>query len=277
MTRNQALQELTEELYISYSQIFTYLNCGLKYQFSYVEQRPAERVSVNLPFGLAIHKALERYYRSLKDANRTEPLALLQDLFAETLSHRLKNIPHPVIYKKEAPDEKSAIEMGKRLIQTFYENIDLTGFRIVEVELPLSAKLYDENGQCTDFKLIGFLDLLLMDENGNLVAVDHKTAAKPYAQPSVDEDLQLSSYSYLLAANRFVTPKADIQCRLDVIRKLKKTPRLEHYHSVRNATDRRRFAKIATAVLAGIENRVFIPNRSWLCADCQYIDACKAW
>ena len=276
MTRNQALEKLTEELYISYSQIFTYLNCGLKYHFSYVRQMPAERVSINLPFGLAIHKALERYYRSLKDTNRTEPLALLQDLFAETLSHRLANIPHPVIYKKEAPDEKSAVELGKRLIQTFYESIDLTGFRIVDVELPLSAKLYDEKGQCTDFKLIGFLDLLLMDENGNLVAVDHKTAAKPYAQTSVDEDLQLSSYSYLLAANRFVTPKADIQCRLDVIRKLK-TPKLEHYTTVRTAADRRRFAKIANAVLAGIENRVFIPNRSWLCADCQYIDACKAW
>ena len=276
MTRNQALEKLTEELYISYSQIFTYLNCGLKYQFSYVEQRPAERVGVALPFGNTYHKVLQRFYLSLKEANRTEPLSLLQDLFAETLSHRLKNIPHPVIYKKEAPDEKSVIEMGRRLIQTFYESIDLAGYRIVDVELPLSAKLYDENGQCTDFKLIGFLDLLLMDDNGNLVAVDHKTSSKPYAQSSVDADLQLSSYSYLLASNRFVTPKADIQCRLDVIRKLK-TPRLEHYHTNRTAEDRRRFAKIANRVLAGIENRIFIPNPSWLCSDCQYQDACKAW
>ena len=51
MTRGQKLQLLTEELYISYSQIFTYLACSLKYKFQYVENRPYERISINLPFG----------------------------------------------------------------------------------------------------------------------------------------------------------------------------------------------------------------------------------
>ncbi len=34
---------------------------------------------------------------------------------------------------------------------------------------------------------------------------------------------------------------------------------------------------VANAVLAGIDARVFIPCKSWLCGDCQYISACKSW
>ena len=120
------------------------------------------------------------------------------------------------------------------------------------------------------------LDLVLKDEAGRIIAVDNKTASKPYAQATVDDDNQLTCYAYLLAANRYVFPTAEVHCRLDVLRKLK-TPKLEHYHTVRTADQRRRFAKLATAVLAGIDNKVFIPQPSWMCSDCAYADACKAW
>ncbi len=40
MSKKQAFQAFQSELHISYSQIFTYLACSLKYQFQYVEQRP---------------------------------------------------------------------------------------------------------------------------------------------------------------------------------------------------------------------------------------------
>ena len=52
----------------------------------------------------------------------------------------------------------------------------------------------------------GIIDLLLKDAQGNIIAVDNKTAKQPYAQATVDEDLQLTSYAYLLASNKFVIP-----------------------------------------------------------------------
>jgi putative RecB family exonuclease len=73
-----------------------------------------------------------------------------------------------------------------------------------------------------------------------------------------------------------VFPTAPVHCRMDVLRKLKK-PKVDYHETVRTAEDRKRFAKIANAVLVGIENRVFIPNKSWFCTDCQFIDACEAW
>jgi putative RecB family exonuclease len=276
MTRSQALQLLTEELYISYSQIFTYVACSLKYQFQYVENRPYERISINLPFGGGIHTVLERYYRSLKEKNALEPLNILEELFEDCISLELDHTDIPIIYKKEAPDRKSVIQLGKSMLKAFYENVDLSNLEIVDVEVPLSARLYTDESEPTDFMLIGIIDLILMDEDRELIVVDNKTAVKAKNQSDVDDDLQFSAYSYLLASNRFTFPTATIKCRMDVLRKLKK-PKLEHYHTTRTAEQRKRFAKMANAVLAGIDSRIFIPNKSWLCSDCQFINACQDW
>jgi len=276
MARSKAFQVLTEELHISYSQIFTFLQCSQKFRFQYVEKRPYERISVNLPFGGGIHTAVERYYRTLKNKGQIEPLAILEELFEDCISLELDHTKIPVIYKKEARDRKKVIQLGKAMLKAFYESIDLTGYQIVDVEMPLSARLYTDEFEATDFKLIGIIDLLLMDENRELLVVDNKTAIKPKSKSDVENDLQFSAYCYLLASNRFTFPTANIKCRMDVLRKLK-TPKIEFYDTIRSAQDRRRFAKIANAVLAGIDNRIFIPNKSWLCGDCQYTKACQDW
>ncbi len=272
----QALRQLQQELYISYSQMFTYLNCSLKYQFQYVEQRPAERISSALPFGRMIHSVLETYYREVKEHGHPPQLERLLMLFGEGLSLLEKQSEIPVIFKKEAPDLSSLLEMGHNLIQVFYKSVDLTGIEIVDIEFPLSAPLYDEHGQPLDIMLFGIIDLLLKDASGNLIVIDNKTSKQKKSQSSVDEDLQLTAYSYLLAANGYISPRSEVQCRFDVLRKLKK-PTMEIYTTTRTAEDRKRFAKLTSRILQGIENRVFCPSSGWLCSDCQYKDACKDW
>ena len=269
MSRKQALAEFQSELHISYSQIFIYLACSLKYRFQYVEQRHHEHVSIALLFGSAIHSAIERYYRSLKENGVPDPLWQIQDLFAGSLDADLENRDIPILYKKETPNRESTIQMGKGLLKAFYENIDLTGFEIAGIELPLTARLFNENGEPMDMIVTGIIDLLLRDAQGNAIAVDNKTDKNPYAQETVDEDLQLTSYAYLLASNKFVFPTADVYCRFDVMRKLK-TPKLEQHYTIRTAAHRRKFAKLANALLAGIDARVFIPKKSWMCGDCQF-------
>lgn len=106
--------------------------------------------------------------------------------------------------------------------------------------------------------------------------VDNKTSKQAKSQDAVDDDLQMTAYSYLLATNGYVFPRAEVNCRFDVLRKLK-TPTLEHYFTSRKAEHRKRFSMVATAVLAGIEQRVFIPVKGWLCSDCAYSIACSEW
>jgi len=276
MSRKDALAEFQSELHISYSQIFTYLTCSLKYLFQYVQQRPHEHVSIALPFGSAIHSGIERFYRGIKENGVPDPLWLIQDVFADSLNANLGHRDIPILYKKETPNRVSAIQMGKALLKAFYENIDLTGFEVAGIELPMTARLFNEDGQPMDMMVTGIIDLLLKDAKGYLIAVDNKTAKQPYAQETVDQDLQLTSYAYLLAANKYVFPTADVYCRFDVMRKLKE-PKFEQHYTIRTAAHRRKFAKLANAVLAGIDARIFIPCKSWMCSDCQYITACQDW
>lgn len=83
------------------------------------------------------------------------------------------------------PDRKSVIKLGKAMLKAFYESVDLSGYQIVDVEMPLSARLYTDESEATDFKLIGIIDLLLMDENRELIVVDNKTAIKPKSKSDV--------------------------------------------------------------------------------------------
>jgi putative RecB family exonuclease len=276
MTKRQALQEFKSELHISHSQIFTYTTCSLRYFLKYVRGLPPERISINLPFGSAIHSAIEMYYRSLIDKGRAEPLQAIIGRFEDCLSLDLDHTDVPIIYKKDMSDRDGAMAMGKAVLKAFYESVDLSSFEIVEVEMPLSATLYTDEGRSTDFKLIGVIDLLLMNENRELIVVDNKTAAKPMAQSTADDDNQMTAYSYLLAANKFIFPTAPVKCRFDLLRKLQ-TPKIEHVHTSRTAQDRRQFAKIANAVLAAIEAQIFMPSRSWMCGDCSHSRECQSW
>ena len=276
MPRKQVLQAFNKELHISHNQIFTYLNCSLKYLFQYIESRPMERVSIALPFGSAIHSAMELYYRALKKSRQREQFNAIFDRFETCLELELNNTRMPVIYKKDTPNRKTTIEMGRAMLRAFYENTAIEPDQIVDVELPLSARLYTDDGKLTDFLLVGIIDLLVMDENQEVIVIDNKTAAKPMPQSTADDNGQMTAYAYLLAANKYVFPTTDVKCRFDVLRKLK-TPKLEHVNTKRTAADRRRFAKVAKAVLAGIDAQIYMPQPSWMCGDCGYSNSCKSW
>lgn len=209
-------------------------------------------------------------YNTLKLTGVPEQLSILTELFAEKMTINITSQKIPVIYKKETPDLETSIELGCALLEAFYNSIDMSGMEIIGVELPLSAKITD------DITLIGGIDLLLRDEKQNLIIVDTKTAAKAKTQDDIDNNLQLSGYSHLLVENGYASQSDFILCRMDVLRKLK-TPKLEYYYTTRNLWQRRRFVRIAQTVLAGIENRIFIPTRSWLCTDCQFSNACAGW
>ena len=271
----QSAQEFSQELYISYSQVFTYMNCSLKYKFQYLENKPYERVSIAPIFGSAIHGAIERHYRGLKK-NHIIPLDELVEEFRIQLELNLVQQTVPVIYKKDLKDIETAFAMGGAMLGLIHENDVNSDLVVVDVEVPLTATLYREDGEPTDYKLAGVIDVIFKDQQGNLIVVDNKTAARAMAQNTADENHQMTSYAYLLAANKYVFPTAPVTCRFDVFRKLK-TPKIEHIYTSRTADDRKRFARIANGVLDAIDAGVFIPQSSWLCADCGYQDACGKW
>lgn len=272
------LAKITEQhLHISYSQVWSYLNCSLRYYFQYVRGLPRERTSIALMFGSAIHKAMERYYSDIMNGKTPAELAVLQNLFAEHLGARIEGCTLPIIYKKDTPDKAGALALGSLLLEHVYPKLPPpTGNIVAGIEVPLAAPLVDTHGNPIDMMLTGIVDLVLLDENMHPIVVDFKTAKQAKAQSAADEDLQMSVYAYLMEANNYTDPDKPLECRFQVMRKLK-TPKLETITTTRTKAHRARLVKLLNAVLAGIEHQVFIPNKGWLCGDCAYKDACATW
>ena len=267
------LKDFREDLHISHSQIFTYLNCSLKYYFSYVEGRMPEHRPAAMLFGSAIHAAIARYYKSVLKKGKPEPLSLYQDLFHDHWNWETEDTGIPIAYK-EGQNKDNMLNEGQLLVKTFCESAQ--PMEVIGVEEPYSSVLYDEEGTPTDFKLVGIVDCIQRDKDGKMIIIDNKTANRAYSKDKIEQDLQMTVYSYLAASSGLVPAKSETLHRFDVLLKLKK-PRLDIYYTTRSAADRRRLAKIINQVLRGIEAGVFFPNPSWMCSDCQYAQACVKW
>jgi len=267
------LRDFREDLHISHSQIFTFLNCSLKYYFSYVEGRMPEHRPAAMLFGSAIHAAIARYYKGVLKKGKPEPLSLYQDLFHDHWNWETEDTGIPIAYK-DGQNKEGMLNEGQLLVKTFYEGAK--PMEVIGVEEPYSSVLYDEEGNQTDFKLIGIVDCIQRNKDGNLIIIDNKTANRAYTQDKITQDLQMTVYSYLLCANKLMPAKAETTHRFDVLLKVKE-PRLDIYCTTRSASNRKRLAKIINQVLRGIEAGVFFPNPSWMCSDCQYAQACVKW
>jgi putative RecB family exonuclease len=276
---NTKISDITRNhLHISHSQVWTYLNCSLRYWFQYVKGLPRERTSIALIFGKAIHKALERYYLDIMQDKAPTALATLQEIFTDTVIHGVENSRTPVLYKKDTPDKDQAIAQGRHMLEQVYPELHPgPGLVMAGVEMPLAAPVRDPEGNNMDMVLTGILDLVLMDTaTMTPIVVDFKTAKQAKSQAAADEDIQLSMYAYLMDRAGYSDLSHPLECRFHVFRKLK-NPKLETVTTFRTREHMPRLEKLMQAVLAGIEHQVFIPCKSWLCSDCAYADACGSW
>ena len=87
--------EFENQLHFSFSQLNTYLICPAKYGHSYVWGTPWETKPVALPFGKAIHRGAETYYRNLKDTGEIIPVDQLITTFEMVFDNEIKSTGGP--------------------------------------------------------------------------------------------------------------------------------------------------------------------------------------
>ena len=276
MTPTQSLRVLRQQPHLSYSQINTYLTCSLRYYFQYVKGFAPEHTSSALVLGSTIHSTLARYYDGIKEIGEAESPDTLLEFYRDSMTTELANPRAPVMFGTDAVNADELLVLGEKLLRAYMENPGFNGMEIVATELPLSMPLVTPDGRLTEFHLVGAVDLLLKDQLGRLLAVDHKTARNAPTQEAIDQDLQLSAYTLLLQHNGYVEPGQTLHCCYNVIRKFK-TPKVEKHLTSRTAADTRRFTQIAHAVLSGIEAEVFLPCSGWQCSGCPHQEQCRQW
>jgi CRISPR/Cas system-associated exonuclease Cas4 (RecB family) len=266
--------EMEGQLYFSYSQLNTYLICPAKYGHQYVWGTPPETKPVALPFGRAIHKAAEAYYRTLKDTGEISPVDQVITTFEMVFDKDIKSTEVELTLK-EGETLGALREQGIELLKLFHKEIRLQ--KIAGVEVPFSVSVPDILNGSGDLpiKLVGYYDLVERDEQGTYLIAELKTSGQRFSSLRLEYDLQATTYSYAMTKMKVATSENSCLVRYDVLLKLK-NPAFEHYFVTRTDADHQRLVHLINHILRAIELRVFYRNTGWQCTDCQFRKACFA-
>ena len=263
--------EMRTPPHVSFTQVDQYLRCPLKYRFTYVDCLEPEFAPAALVFGSGIHGAAAFLYRRLAQGTPTA-VADVQGYF-ETL-WTLEAEHRPIQYG-EKESKATLLDLGTKMLAVLCAHVDPAA-EIVAVEQPFSVPLIDvETGEVLERDLVGSLDRLERDAEGQLVVVDLKTAARKYTSLQVEASLQLSVYSYATSMNG-LADQEDLRLRFDVLTKTKQ-PELHRYWTTRDQAANRRLFRLVAEVLHAIEAGVFHPNPGWQCPGCPFRSRCWVW
>ena len=264
-------EEIQNHLHISHSQISTYLICPAKYGHQYVYGTPSETKPAALPFGSAMHKAVENYYRITQETGEVIPVENLITVFNTCLDTEIEKSDVPWSFKNGDTFE-TLRNMGADLLKLFHA--EAAPQNIFAVELPFTVPVPDlTNGGDLPVMLAGVMDLVESDQNGVHCVVELKTSAQRYTDAKLEFDTQATTYSYAMSKMGLTTTEKSTLIRYDVLLKTKK-PAMERYYVTRTTADHRRLIQLINEVLRAIEHRIFYRNPGWQCGDCQFKRAC---
>lgn len=134
----------------SFSRLRSFENCPYGFYKKYIEEIP-EASHFYASYGKFIHEILERYFK--KEISRDEAVDIYISRF----------------FLEVTPDVRMSIignyyDQGKSYLQ----GIERFNERIVGVE-------HEVHFEIAGYPFVGYIDLILEDENKNLIIVDHKT------------------------------------------------------------------------------------------------------
>jgi len=256
-------------LRISKSQIQTYLICPRKFWFQYVTGELPEFVPASLPFGRALHAAVGAFYRALKESGMKPALEFILREFAIVWENEVAG--QRLSFKGKTSVD-SHMGLGKALLQKFYDEVQPR--KVEAIEYPFAVPLSDPNtGETLDVSLVGVVDLIESDEEGNLIIAELKTSSKRYADSQGENQLDGLIYAYAMDQLGFRTTGVETLIRYDVLVKTK-SPAFQQIYFNKTPQDYGRLARWIQEVLQAIDRESFFPNFGWACQNCQFRSRC---
>ncbi len=248
---------------ISVSQLNLYRACSLKYKFHYVDRLPKPFKPAGLAFGSAMHAGIEWLYKERLQEREPTLEELVKMFSAEWYSQKLGG----EVRVKDGESEQELTEQARVLLALYQERGPKSA---THVEFPFKVSLVDfSTGEVLDAPLIGYIDLI---ENNETVD-DVKVTARSMDLDSLDTQFQFLAYDYAFFVLYKTRPKA-----IKLINLIKtKKPKIETMELARPDRDHRWFFHTAKEAMRGIKERVFFPNPSFRCKECEYQEQCGAW
>jgi RecB family exonuclease len=237
---------------LSYSAISSYLDCPLKYYYSYVERRPTPDTPA-LAFGKSVHEALRWLYdvKTPEPHTRNELIDYLDECWLKE--------------GYSSPEERLRYFLHARSVLDLYYRNNIVEGEALEMPVALEHKFLIDLDFC---ELSGVIDRMDRLPDGTFEILDYKTNRRLPPAKKLARDLQLPLY----------TASAEKIWQVEVSRATFYYLVLNHRHSVHVGLERVEEAldevrKVAEAV----SRERFDPCRNNLCPWCDFIPDCPVW
>jgi RecB family exonuclease len=231
---------------LSNTRVETYLDCPQRYKFRYLD-RIHEEPRVELEFGKLIHEVLQ-------------------------FLHHPKNTSQPTVDDLNSRYEKGWANLPELEGLQHYKPLGLTMLRNYHsAHLPLKEKILAVEQRfrlpLDDHALVGAMDRVGQDEDGNILITDYKTSKTLPTQPDVDRNKQVIIYHH---SARELYPGRPVTVRLHFLRfdfLFESVPTEEAWIEVKSEMLRAAY---------GIQSGHFTPKPGWICEYCDYTTLCPA-
>lgn len=208
-----------------------------------------------------MHAALASYYLALRDGEEPGHDKVVQH-YQEAFDHDARQEPPLLLDDGEAVEQVRA--GGGALVRAFLDNVQPPG-RVLAVERAVRADIVDpDTGEVLEEQLLAYVDAGV-EVGGQLVVLEHKTAARAWSQDQLDFDLQVSLYLALTSADTV---------RLQVLTKTKVAKFLT-YKLRRTEREMTEAVTIVCRVLDAIRAGAYWPSPGWACRECEFRKQCR--
>ena len=250
----------------SKSKLNTYLACPMKYYLHYELGMRALKTSTTLVEGSAIHHLVESglvYGRYITDALEEASRSFWQERPFERCAYETEE------------EYLAAQELCLRQSRIFLDELGPLPARSMELELesclihPLTRQINEE------ISLIGYLDLLLVAQDGTPYLVDLKTVSRSPRDRMAHVALELSMYGYLYAQPFVEMDFTRISVALIYLIRTKQ-PKVHWDESTRSLPHFVEIFDICEKVADLIDQRCFWKNPGMHCSWCDQQSLCYA-
>ena len=236
---------------LSFSRIDTHRTCPRKFRYQYIDRIPS-RPAPALSFGSSIHEALELFY------DRKLPVEPTEDELVGFLYDTWDSSGFADVTRDE---QKRWYQQGQDVLRRYHRRV--TG----SYQLPVATEAWFEL-PFEEAVVVGSIDRVDQDEDGNLRVVDYKTNKRVKDRTRVASSLQLAIYAL---ACEHLYGELPVEVSLDfVVAGVEVTVGIEE---IDLDAAREAVRETARAVVAA----EFPPTPMRLCDWCDYRDACPAW
>lgn len=256
-------------LYVSVSQLKTYLRCPRQYEFRYVRGEKPESVAVALVLGSAVHAALASYYTGLRDGSALALDDMLEVYAGAWIAAQPADLP---VLTDDGVPLASVEAHGVAMLRAFHAHAARApAVRPVLIEAPFNVDLHDPaTGEVLDEKLTGVIDLVA-ERDGRLRIFEHKTAGRRYGRDQLEYDVQPTGYLFAARQLGLNVEGATFQVLVKTT-----TPVVQVEDVERDAAAENDFLLTVVGVLRAIDAGAFYPVRGWACRGCAYARSCAA-